>query len=228
MPPRGETVAQATKARIWCGSRRARSCARSPPRSGLLRRAAARNLVVAVTVNWGPDPSSRKGMYFDASRPSDLADAAGPHQNSSAGRHRAARPRARGAGADRGRASDEIRRHPIRRWTRPRPGYVLLIDQTRGDAAIRLGAANADSFAEMLAHAQGDHSRRAHRHQDPPRDSGEATAPGHFDPAALPVGVKRWRTGPIAPRRLFEGARAGLLRHLAAGVRGDLCGPLAP
>jgi capsular polysaccharide export protein len=39
----------------------------------------------------------------------------------------------------------------------PDPGFVLIVDQTRGDASIRLGGANADSFAEMLTWARQDH-----------------------------------------------------------------------
>lgn len=39
----------------------------------------------------------------------------------------------------------------------PEPGYVLVIDQTRGDASIKHGGANADHFREMLAYAQEEH-----------------------------------------------------------------------
>ncbi|MGL5009299.1 MAG: capsular polysaccharide biosynthesis protein, partial [Paracoccaceae bacterium] len=36
----------------------------------------------------------------------------------------------------------------------PEPGYVLVIDQTRGDASIRYGGATEATFAEMLAAAR--------------------------------------------------------------------------
>jgi capsular polysaccharide export protein len=39
----------------------------------------------------------------------------------------------------------------------PKAGYVLVIDQTRGDASIKHGGANADHFREMLAYAQEEH-----------------------------------------------------------------------
>ncbi len=39
----------------------------------------------------------------------------------------------------------------------PDPGYVLVIDQSRGDASVGLGGANASHFAEMLTEAQLDH-----------------------------------------------------------------------
>ncbi len=39
----------------------------------------------------------------------------------------------------------------------PEPGYVLVIDQTRGDASIRFGMAGAAHFAQMLEAARADH-----------------------------------------------------------------------
>ena len=36
----------------------------------------------------------------------------------------------------------------------PDPGYVLVIDQTRGDASVTMGGADANSFREMLYYAQ--------------------------------------------------------------------------
>jgi capsular polysaccharide export protein len=39
----------------------------------------------------------------------------------------------------------------------PEPGYVLVIDQTRGDASIEWGGATASTFREMLVFAQEEH-----------------------------------------------------------------------
>lgn len=39
----------------------------------------------------------------------------------------------------------------------PQPGYVLVIDQTRGDASIKASGADLNSFKEMLYYAQTDH-----------------------------------------------------------------------
>ncbi len=39
----------------------------------------------------------------------------------------------------------------------PDPGYVLVIDQTRGDAAVKASKADANTFREMLFYAQTDH-----------------------------------------------------------------------
>ena len=44
--------------------------------------------------------------------------------------------------------------------TIPQPGYVLVVDQTRGDASIAGGAAHAHSFATMLAKARADHPEK--------------------------------------------------------------------
>ncbi|WP_233544913.1 capsular polysaccharide biosynthesis protein [Pseudooceanicola sediminis] len=38
----------------------------------------------------------------------------------------------------------------------PTPGFVLVIDQVRGDASVRLGRADAATFAQMLARAQAE------------------------------------------------------------------------
>ena len=39
----------------------------------------------------------------------------------------------------------------------PKPGYVLIIDQTFGDAAIRASGARKGDFRDMLAAARRDH-----------------------------------------------------------------------
>ena len=39
----------------------------------------------------------------------------------------------------------------------PEPGYVLVIDQTRGDAAVKACGADANTFREMLFYAQTEH-----------------------------------------------------------------------
>ncbi len=41
--------------------------------------------------------------------------------------------------------------------TLPNKGFVLVIDQSPGDASIRMGGASADSFAKMLAAAKSNH-----------------------------------------------------------------------
>jgi capsular polysaccharide export protein len=88
----------------------------------------------------------------------------------------------------------------------PDPGFVLVLDQPRGDAAIRLGQANADSFAEMLTWARLDHPD-ATIVVTPHALTRRGETPGHFDPATLPPGVVI-EDRPVSPWRLFEHARA--------------------
>lgn len=144
----------------------------------------------------------RSGMYFDASRPSDLETLLATHPLDDT----ALLNRARDAVA-------RIQDGHLSKYSAvdpglppPDPGYVLLIDQTRGDASIKLGGANADSFGEMLAWAQEDHPDaeliiKTH----PETEAGHR--PGHFNADALPPNA-RLLDGPHAPTRLFEGARA--------------------
>ena len=144
----------------------------------------------------------RRGIYFDTSGPSDLEVLLSTHPlDDTALLDRARGAMARIAAAHLTKyAANDPHLEP------PPPGYVLLIDQTRGDAAIRMGAASAHSFAEMLAHAMEDHPGAPIVIKTHPETRAGHRA-GHFDPAALPQGVTI-DDRPIAPQRLFEGARA--------------------
>jgi capsular polysaccharide export protein len=88
----------------------------------------------------------------------------------------------------------------------PPPGYVLVVDQTRGDASIRLGGASDASFRHMLETALSDHPTariviRAH----PETMAGHR--PGHFGPADA-RGRVTLLTEPISPHHLLAGAEA--------------------
>ena len=144
----------------------------------------------------------RRGIYFDASGPSDLEVLLSTHpldDTALLDRARGAMARIAAAHLTKYAANDPDLEPPP-------PGYVLLIDQTRGDAAIRMGAASAHSFAEMLAHAMEDHPGAPIVIKTHPETRAGHRA-GHFDPAALPQGVTI-DDRPIVPQRLFEGARA--------------------
>ena len=144
----------------------------------------------------------RRGIYFDASGPSDLEVLLATHpldDTALLDRARGAMARIAAAHLTKYAANDPDLEPPP-------PGYVLLIDQTRGDAAIRLGAASAHSFSEMLAHAMEDHPGAPIVIKTHPETRAGHRA-GHFDPAALPQGVTI-DDRPIPPQRLFEGARA--------------------
>lgn len=88
----------------------------------------------------------------------------------------------------------------------PPPGYVLLIDQTRGDAAIRHAGADATTFQAMLATAREEHpAARIVIKAHPETRAG--LRPGHFGAADLPPGVTLC-DDPVSPWRLLEGAIA--------------------
>jgi capsular polysaccharide export protein len=144
----------------------------------------------------------RTGMYFDASCPSDLETLLSRHPlDNTALLNRARDVMARMAEAHLGKyCAVDPSLDP------PDPGFVLVVDQTRGDASIRLGGANADSFAEMLTWARQDHPDATIVVKTHPETQG-GHREGHFDPDTLPPGVVL-EDRPISPWRLFENARA--------------------
>lgn len=88
----------------------------------------------------------------------------------------------------------------------PDPGYVLVIDQTRGDASIRGAGASAATFNAMLARAKLDHPEaRIILRSHPETTLGLRT--GHFGPADA-GGRVSLLTAPVPPHRLLAGAAA--------------------
>ncbi|WP_151718058.1 capsular polysaccharide biosynthesis protein [Gemmobacter serpentinus] len=88
----------------------------------------------------------------------------------------------------------------------PPAGYVLVIDQTRGDAAIHHGGATAASFAEMLLAAKLDHpTARILIKTHPETQAGHR--PGHFGAADCDARVSLY-ADPVSPQALLEGAIA--------------------
>ncbi|MGB7240595.1 MAG: capsular polysaccharide biosynthesis protein [Sulfitobacter sp.] len=95
----------------------------------------------------------RKRAHFDPSAPSDLEDLLAGHPLDDT----ALLDRARGAIA-------RILEAQLTKYSgfdpdtpAPPPGYVLVIDQTRGDASVTASGADRNRFLEMLFHAQEDH-----------------------------------------------------------------------
>ncbi|MEM6941533.1 MAG: capsular polysaccharide biosynthesis protein [Pseudomonadota bacterium] len=95
----------------------------------------------------------RKGLHFDPKHPSDLEDILATHPLDDT----ALLNRARGA------AARLIEAH-LSKYTAfdpqiaaPPPGYVLVIDQTLGDAAVTACGADRNRFLEMLVFAQQEH-----------------------------------------------------------------------
>ena len=88
----------------------------------------------------------------------------------------------------------------------PAPGYVLVVDQTRGDAAIAGGGATAATFGAMLAAARADHPGARIVVKVHP-ETAAGLRPGHFGPADAQAGATLL-ADPVSPWRLLAGAVA--------------------
>lgn len=86
----------------------------------------------------------------------------------------------------------------------PDPGYVLVIDQSAGDASIRLGGASAATFRNMLAAALRDHRDRRIVIRSHP-ETAAGLRPGHFGPTDA-GGRVTLLSAPVSPHRLLSGA----------------------
>ena len=141
------------------------------------------------------------GVHFDSAQPSSLETILAGHPlNDPALLQRSE------VGIARLRALDLSKYNLHDNSPPPQPGYVLIIDQTRGDASIRYSGATAETFSQMLAAAQADHPGvriviKAH----PETTSG--LRPGHFGPADV-GGRVALLTAPVSPWRLLAGAVA--------------------
>lgn len=143
-----------------------------------------------------------EGVHFDASRPSRLERilASDPLDD----------------GAVLSRARDGIARLKAADLSKysafdpgaacPDPGYVLVIDQTEGDASIRHGGASAATFREMLVFAQLENpGARVVIKSHPETIAG--TRPGHYGAGDV-QGPVTLCDAPVSPWRLLEGAVA--------------------
>ena len=88
----------------------------------------------------------------------------------------------------------------------PDPGYVLIVDQTAGDASIRHSGASADMFRAMLATALRDHPDARIIIRTHP-ETALGLRPGHFGPGDA-SGRVSLLTAPVSPHRLLINAAA--------------------
>jgi len=144
------------------------------------------------------DPS---GVHFDSSAPSRLEGILARHPLTDPALLQRAQ-----VGMARLQAADLSKYNLHDTSPPPPPGYVLVVDQTRGDASIRHGGANAGSFAAMLAAALADHPDariviKAHP------ETTRGLRPGHFGPDQG-HGRVTLVSAPVSPWRLLAGARA--------------------
>ena len=88
----------------------------------------------------------------------------------------------------------------------PKPGYVLVVDQVKGDASIRHSAASATSFLEMLVFAQEEHPSAPIVVKTHP-ETAQGLRHGHYGPD-IATGRITLLTDPVSPWKLMEGAIA--------------------
>ncbi|TMM55632.1 capsular polysaccharide biosynthesis protein [Sulfitobacter sabulilitoris] len=141
-----------------------------------------------------------KGMHFDPAKPSDLEDLLATHPLDDT----ALLNRARGAMARMAEAH-------LTKYTAfdpgaptPAPGYVLIIDQTRGDASVTACGADRNRFLEMLFVAQDEHPGAPIVIKAHPETAQGLRAGYYTDDDA--GGRITLLTDPVSPWALFEGA----------------------
>lgn len=122
-----------------------------------------------------------EGVHFDASRPSALERilARDPLDNSNI-MLRARDGIARLQALDLSKYNLHHKDAPL-----PPPGYVLVIDQTRGDASVLHGGAGAQTFAEMLICAQEENPGAKIVIKTHP-ETALGLRPGHYGAEHLP------------------------------------------
>lgn len=142
------------------------------------------------------------GVHFDSAKPSTLETTLAKHPLDDANLLTRARDGiARIRVLDLSKYNLHLSDAPL-----PAPGYVLVVDQTAGDASIRHSGANAARFAEMLATAQSEHpTARIVVKTHPETQLGLRR--GHFNAADQTDRIQLLTT-PVSPWVLLEGAIA--------------------
>ncbi len=142
----------------------------------------------------------RRGVHFDSSSPSDLEHLLATHpldDTALMNRARAAIGLIQHAHLSKFNAFDMSA--PL-----PEAPYVLVIDQTRDDASIRYGGANAGTFHEMLVFAQTENPGSRVVIKTHP-ETAAGLRPGHFSAADANERITLL-ADPVSPQALFQGA----------------------
>ena len=143
-----------------------------------------------------------RGVHFDARQPSDLEHLLATHPLDD----HALLDRARGGIA-------RLRDGHLTKYTGfdpaaplPAPGYVLVVDQTRGDASVRACGADRNRFLEMLMIAREENPGARVLIKTHP-ETAQGHRPGHFtaEDATGPVSLC---ADSVSPWALLEGAVA--------------------
>ncbi|MEQ9243934.1 capsular polysaccharide biosynthesis protein [Roseovarius indicus] len=88
----------------------------------------------------------------------------------------------------------------------PDPGYVLVIDQTKGDASVTHGNADANTFREMLYYAQEEHPGARILIKTHP-ETNQGHREGYFSGTDENDRIRLF-TDPVSPWALLDGAIA--------------------
>jgi capsular polysaccharide export protein len=144
----------------------------------------------------------RRGVHFDSAQPSDLETllaTAALDDSALLARARDGIERLQQVHLSKYNAFDPAAQVPD-------APYVLVVDQTRGDASIRYGGASAETFQEMLVFAQEEHpGARIVLKSHPETAAGHRQ--GHF--GAKDTGAHiTLLTDPVSPWTLMQGAQA--------------------
>ena len=156
------------------------------------------------------------GLHFDATRPSDLETLLATHPLDDAALLTQAR-----------HAAERMARAHLSKYNYfdldaplPSPPYVLIVDQTRGDASL-MGAGRA-RFHEMLAIAAEENPGLALVVKTHP-ETAAGQRPGHFGPEDASARVALL-TAPADPWAVLEGARAVYTVSSGLGFEAVLAG----
>lgn len=140
----------------------------------------------------------RSGVHFDPDEPSDLEKLLTTHPLDDT----ALLDRAR-EGMKRMRAA-HLTKYAAVLPEAPEPGYVLVVDQTRGDASVTASGADHDRFREMLVFAQEENPGMPVLIKAHP-ETARGHRSGYFGPEDTSDRI-RLTTDPISPWSLLEGA----------------------
>ncbi len=143
-----------------------------------------------------------RGVHFDGRRPSDLEALLRTNPLDDADLLRRARE-----GIERLRAAD-LSKYACHDpdLEAPPPGYVLVVDQARGDASVRASGADRNRFLEMLMLAREAHPGARIVVKAHPETAMGARA-GHLGPGDMMAGTELL-VAPVSPWRLLDGAVA--------------------
>ena len=145
---------------------------------------------------------AQKAMHFDASQQSDLEQILSEHpldDSDLLNRARGNMARLRDADLSKYSAYETDAKLPD-------PGYVLVLDQTRGDASVKLGGADANAFREMLYYAQEDNPGARILIKTHP-ESQQGHRAGYFSAQDTNERITLFEAT-VSPQKLMEGATA--------------------